>query len=393
MARFYNQLRSLKGTSIGTILAWSGDIGSIPRGWVICNGAGLNSTDYPELFSVIGYQYGGSGQTFTLPRLQDKAIADYHPSHSNISELGLNTDFVSRMGEDIANATSGRTSNIDLFFRLEQVNNISGRITGLGINPSSYTDDVTIVPRVLGDHHYGSHSHLGESPSVIPTGEFAEDCQANYVANCSALEAPFFDFDEGCRDQCGHVEYYPSEANGNIPWSSFITPSGANSANTMGLNITSGNPFNRNSDNYNIWKNLGLFGGQITLQNSPNKNYMIPADDTVTKGANANGEYPYPVHLNHPGVNFSGTPISGSPGSQKQGVNPGVNFSFVGHDHLPMSYSITIGNIRVPNIISVNNISTGSMEPLNSSLQSIATIRMENINTPSLNIIHIIRAY
>jgi hypothetical protein len=391
MARFYNQLRSLKGTSIGTILAWSGDIGSIPRGWVICNGAGLNSTDYPELFSVIGYQYGGSGQTFTLPRLQDKAIADYHPSHSNISELGLNTDFVSRMGENIANVTSGRTSNIDLFFTLEQVNNISGRITDLGINTSSYTDDVAIVPRVLGDHHYGSHSHLGESPSILPTGEYAEDCQGNTFTNCDPIEIIGEGFQ--CADICDHLEYYPSEANGNLQWSSFISPNGATTSNSMGLNISGGNPFNRNSSAFDIWKNAGLFGGQITLQNSPNKNYMIPADDTVTSGANANGDHPYPVHLNHPGVNFSGTPIGGSSGSQKQGVNPGVNFSFVGHDHPPMSYSITIGNVRVPNIISVNNISTGDMEPLNSSLQSIATIRMENIDTPSLNIIHIIRAY
>lgn len=391
MARFYSQLRSLKGTSIGTILAWSGDIGSIPSGWVICNGAGLNAIDYPELFSVIGYEYGGSGETFSLPRLQDKAIADYHPSHSNISGLELNTDFIERMGENTANSTSGRTSNIDLFFRLEQVNNIVGRITDLGINSSSYTDDVAIVPRVLGDHHFGSHSHLGETPSVLPTGEYAEDCQSETFANCDPLESIGEGFQ--CQDICDDLEYFPSEANGNIAWSSFISPNSAESANTMGLNISGGNPFDRDASAFNTWKNAGLFGGQITLQNSPNKNYMIPNDDTIVPGANANGTYPYPVHLNHPGVNFSGVPQGGSGGSQNSGVNPGVDFSFVGHDHPPLSYSITTGNIRVPNSIAVNNISTGNMEPINNSLEDIATIRMENIDTPSLNIIHIIRAY
>ena len=37
--------------------------------WIICNGAPLSKIQYPELFSVIGYKYGGSGNTFLLPTL------------------------------------------------------------------------------------------------------------------------------------------------------------------------------------------------------------------------------------------------------------------------------------------------------------------------------------
>jgi len=38
-------------------------------GWLICAGATLVTTDQPELFSAIGYTYGGSGTSFQVPNL------------------------------------------------------------------------------------------------------------------------------------------------------------------------------------------------------------------------------------------------------------------------------------------------------------------------------------
>lgn len=35
--------------------------------WLLCEAQALSTVDYPELFSVIGYTYGGSGSTFYLP--------------------------------------------------------------------------------------------------------------------------------------------------------------------------------------------------------------------------------------------------------------------------------------------------------------------------------------
>ncbi len=391
MAKFYNQLRSLKGTSIGTIIAWAGDIGALPPGWILCNGTTLNVSDYPELFSIIGYEYGGETQTFLTPRLLDKAIADYHPSHVNIPGIGLNNDFISRMGTNTANLTSGATSNVDLFVDLQPVNDLSARITGIGINPSGYSDDVSVVPRVLGDHHIASHSHVGTTPSVVPTSEYAETCQSEILANCGALE--LLDYGQ-CQDDCDNLTYWPSEANGNLTWSSFVTPSGPTGANRMGISIRSGDAFSVDDPPVNSWPASYILG-QFTLRNNPNKNYMIPEDDTLQDGANANGTHPYPVHLNHEGVNFGGSPAStGNTGNAVVGggsQNP--NFAFGGHDHPSLQYSITLGNIRSPSILTTTNVSRGNVAPINSALESIASVRMENIDTPSLSIIYIIRAY
>lgn len=36
-------------------------------GWMKCDGRALSTADYNLLFQVIGYQFGGAGQTFNLP--------------------------------------------------------------------------------------------------------------------------------------------------------------------------------------------------------------------------------------------------------------------------------------------------------------------------------------
>ena len=43
-----------------------------PGGYLLCTGQSLSSSDYPALFAVLGYTYGGSGSSFSLPNLQNR---------------------------------------------------------------------------------------------------------------------------------------------------------------------------------------------------------------------------------------------------------------------------------------------------------------------------------
>lgn len=65
---------------VGTVVAFAGMIASSPSippseyttsievfGWMICNGKQLLVSEYPELFAVLGYLYGGEGDKFNLP--------------------------------------------------------------------------------------------------------------------------------------------------------------------------------------------------------------------------------------------------------------------------------------------------------------------------------------
>jgi microcystin-dependent protein len=50
---------------IGSFLLWS--TATPPSNYLECNGASLSTTDYPALFQVIQYTYGGAGLSFSLP--------------------------------------------------------------------------------------------------------------------------------------------------------------------------------------------------------------------------------------------------------------------------------------------------------------------------------------
>jgi len=55
----------------GMIAAWSGTNGNIPTGWLLCDGSSVATATYPDLFTAIGYVYGGAGANFNLPDLVD----------------------------------------------------------------------------------------------------------------------------------------------------------------------------------------------------------------------------------------------------------------------------------------------------------------------------------
>lgn len=53
----------------GSVTAYLGAYNNLPSGWLLCDGTSKSTTTYADLFNVIGYSYGGSGSSFTLPNL------------------------------------------------------------------------------------------------------------------------------------------------------------------------------------------------------------------------------------------------------------------------------------------------------------------------------------
>lgn len=56
-------------TPVGVIQGFGGTV--VPTGWLLCNGATYSHEDYPELWSTIGTNFGGTSSTsFKVPDLQ-----------------------------------------------------------------------------------------------------------------------------------------------------------------------------------------------------------------------------------------------------------------------------------------------------------------------------------
>ena len=72
--------------------------------WNICEGQTLSTVAFPDLFSAIGYSFGGAGLVFSLPDLRSKFIAGYDaiaaPEYQTIGQGG---------GQDSVTLTSAQS--------------------------------------------------------------------------------------------------------------------------------------------------------------------------------------------------------------------------------------------------------------------------------------------
>jgi microcystin-dependent protein len=53
------------GSPVGSVMMWTTN--TPPSGWLLCDGTSVLTSAYAALFAVVGYTFGGSGGSFTLP--------------------------------------------------------------------------------------------------------------------------------------------------------------------------------------------------------------------------------------------------------------------------------------------------------------------------------------
>ena len=83
-AQFVN---AVSPNPVGSLQAYAG--ASAPTGWLLCDGTSYSTSVYPELFSVLGYTYGGSSGNFNVPDLRGRVVVG-KGSHVDVDALGDN---------------------------------------------------------------------------------------------------------------------------------------------------------------------------------------------------------------------------------------------------------------------------------------------------------------
>jgi len=364
MAVNYNFLKSLKGTAIGTVVPWTGDLSKIPTGWLECNNQSLLVDSYPMLYEIIGNKYGGIlNVDFRLPNIAGKALVDYHSSHASISGYDipqLHTDLINDSNDTGNESNFSRTSDIDLFaFYNEAVNNMLGFVTETDLNDPVFFDGVTVSGRVLGDHHIGTHVHANTFDVISKPSQFAEECQADGGAyNCAIPFGP-------CQDDCANLQFNRVEANNSAPDRQRIgifdgTPAGGDKFYTGGAYS--------NADGWAARRNPGQNG-------STNYNY-VDSGNMDTEESISNPWSFAAVDTSSPYANF---------------VNSGQD-NLNAHTHPAQFFQITKGSMTTPATIVLNTVSRGNVQPVNSTNVGIGVIRA-NTETPNATVLHIIRAY
>lgn len=87
-----NRVDKLSGDVIGTVKEWAGLIPTIPKDYMLCDGRDLLVADYPELFAILRYSYGGNNDTvFKLPNCKGRVTVGYDsdkPDYESVGKIG-----------------------------------------------------------------------------------------------------------------------------------------------------------------------------------------------------------------------------------------------------------------------------------------------------------------
>jgi microcystin-dependent protein len=70
----------------GVISQFAGS--TAPAGYLLCEGQSVSTTTYADLFLAIGYSYGGSGATFTVPNLKGRIPVGRDAAQTEFDVLG-----------------------------------------------------------------------------------------------------------------------------------------------------------------------------------------------------------------------------------------------------------------------------------------------------------------
>jgi len=77
---------------LGEIILWSGASAPSDTRLLLCDGSSLDSADYPDLYTLIGLTYGGTGPSdFFLPDLRGRVAIGQSGSHSLGDAAGTET--------------------------------------------------------------------------------------------------------------------------------------------------------------------------------------------------------------------------------------------------------------------------------------------------------------
>lgn len=137
----------LDGIPIGGYLDYASDA-VLPAGFMVADGRSLNKNEYPDLFQIIKYTYGGSEDTFNLPDFSDGRFA--RATGGNADRLGVKQGDATRQIK-FKFVMQGWNQNMDSrFFSYE------GEWAGFDKNSVAMTN--------LGNHTWATFDNAGVVP-------------------------------------------------------------------------------------------------------------------------------------------------------------------------------------------------------------------------------------
>lgn len=104
-----NALNAIAAVPSGTMSAFAG--GTVPAGWIICDGRALSTVTFPSLFTAIGYAFGGSGSTFRVPDMRGRTPFGMDDYGGALSAAGA-ANRVTSIAADVLGGVTGEETHV-----------------------------------------------------------------------------------------------------------------------------------------------------------------------------------------------------------------------------------------------------------------------------------------
>lgn len=164
----------------GTVLDFAGS--DVPDGWLLCDGSAYSVLEYTELWSVIGFRYGGSVHTFNVPDTTERVTVGHSPGSSEFGEVGQKggTKTHTLTSAEIPNLTAASAGShnhgvggLGRIVTTDRVTNFGHReaptsTTGAARVPAYSGDGSQTVGSVAATNSSGGHTHVVNSGGGNP---------------------------------------------------------------------------------------------------------------------------------------------------------------------------------------------------------------------------------
>jgi microcystin-dependent protein len=145
------------GSPVGSVTAFLGN--TIPSGWLLCNGQALSSTDYPELFALLGDAFGDGSAGINGGAGMDFNLTDYRGEFLRGLDEGRGVD----PDRTLAQAQAAGTKAPSTAFT-GTTNSAGAHSHGINGSFGSFSINHSVVTNVaFGSNLYNN----GNSPGVI----------------------------------------------------------------------------------------------------------------------------------------------------------------------------------------------------------------------------------
>jgi microcystin-dependent protein len=141
-----------------------------PVGWALCNGAQLGQQQNAALYSLLGYQFGGSGPNFNLPDLRGRTPAHAPSGIAQGQKVGSEAVALTIASMPAhSHSFVGSTSPATVITGTSNVLAVTQPPSGQTVSPPLYgtaASDTTLIATTIGNAGSGA-PHPNMQPFVV----------------------------------------------------------------------------------------------------------------------------------------------------------------------------------------------------------------------------------